>query len=247
MRLAGTATPLRRESARPESNQRSPAPRAGGVANSPTASRHASTPGGIRTRSFRIESPASFPVRPQGLVCSEPNLRLVMTAADAGFAGVGHPRPEPKRITDRSHQGSAKPSRTSIGYSGGRDRTCASRSTVARLTRSTTPERRRKEKGVEPPVRQALSHVSYPPLTRRRRCRLRRVSHPGRNRQGAYPIEVIMAPRSGAGLRSGNERCFSCHSPTLQPWIDGSLLAERRPTWRSFGARFLSPGWKCAG
>ena len=37
MRLAGTASPLRRESARLESNQRSPAPKAGGVANSPTA------------------------------------------------------------------------------------------------------------------------------------------------------------------------------------------------------------------
>ena len=35
MRLAGTATPLRRESARLESNQRSPAPKAGGVADLP--------------------------------------------------------------------------------------------------------------------------------------------------------------------------------------------------------------------
>ena len=39
MRLAGTATPLRRESARLESNQRSPAPKAGGVPNSPTGRR----------------------------------------------------------------------------------------------------------------------------------------------------------------------------------------------------------------
>ena len=62
--------------------------------------------------------------------------------ADAGFAGVGRTRPDRRRLTDRSHHGSAKPSRTSIGYSGGRDRTCASRLTVARLTRSTTPERR---------------------------------------------------------------------------------------------------------
>jgi hypothetical protein len=35
MRLAGTATPLRRASARLESNQRSPAPKAGGVADLP--------------------------------------------------------------------------------------------------------------------------------------------------------------------------------------------------------------------
>jgi hypothetical protein len=35
MRLAGTASPLRRESARLESNQRSPAPKAGGVADLP--------------------------------------------------------------------------------------------------------------------------------------------------------------------------------------------------------------------
>jgi hypothetical protein len=39
MRLARTASPLRRESARLESNQRSPAPKAGGVPNSPTGRR----------------------------------------------------------------------------------------------------------------------------------------------------------------------------------------------------------------
>jgi hypothetical protein len=83
MRLARTASPLPRRSGRQESNLRSPAPEAGGVANSPTARR--SAPGGTRTRSFRVEGPASSPVRPRG----------------------------------RS--------------SGGRDRTCASRVTVARL------------------------------------------------------------------------------------------------------------------
>src|SRR5438094_6355920 len=62
------------------------------------------------------------------------NIRLVTPAADAGFAGVGTPRPESKRLTDRSHHGSAEPSRTSIGYSGARARTWASRLTVARLT-----------------------------------------------------------------------------------------------------------------
>jgi hypothetical protein len=66
MRLARTAAPLPRKSGRQESNLRSPAPEAGGVANSPTARRSFSTPGGTRTRSFRVEGPASSPVRPRG-------------------------------------------------------------------------------------------------------------------------------------------------------------------------------------
>ena len=98
-----------------------------------------STPGGIRTRSFRIESPASFQFDHRGVPV--PRMARSRTSvgdgrrADAGFAGVGHPRPESRGPTDRSHHGSAKPSRTSIGESSdGRDRTCASRLTVARLT-----------------------------------------------------------------------------------------------------------------
>jgi hypothetical protein len=67
MRLARTASPLPRRSGRQESNLRSPAPEAGGVAYSPTARRSCkSTPGGTRTRSFRVEGPASSPVRPRG-------------------------------------------------------------------------------------------------------------------------------------------------------------------------------------
>ncbi len=50
-----------------ESNLRSPAPEAGGVATLPySQKRTTSTPGGIRTRSFRVENPASSPFRPQG-------------------------------------------------------------------------------------------------------------------------------------------------------------------------------------
>jgi hypothetical protein len=50
-----------------ESNLRSPAPEAGGVASLPYSQKQTtSTPGGIRTRSFRVESPASSPFRPQG-------------------------------------------------------------------------------------------------------------------------------------------------------------------------------------
>jgi hypothetical protein len=66
MRLARTTTPLPRKSGWQESNLRSPAPKAGGVASSPTARRRTSTPGGIRTRSLRVEGPASSPARPRG-------------------------------------------------------------------------------------------------------------------------------------------------------------------------------------
>ena len=66
MRLARTAAPLPRESDRQESNLRSPVPETGGVAGSPTARRRTSTPGGTRTRSFRVEGPASSPFRPRG-------------------------------------------------------------------------------------------------------------------------------------------------------------------------------------
>jgi hypothetical protein len=58
--------------------------------------RSVSTPGGTRTRSFRIESPASFPFDHRGVRIQRvlrPNIRLGTAAADAGFAGVGHPGP----------------------------------------------------------------------------------------------------------------------------------------------------------
>jgi hypothetical protein len=71
-------------------------------------------------------------------------------AADAGFAGVGHTRRNRNVLTDRSHHGSAKPSRTSIGYSDGRDRTCASRLTVACLTARLHRNERRKERESNP-------------------------------------------------------------------------------------------------
>jgi hypothetical protein len=66
MRLARTAAPPPRKSAWLESNQRSPAPEAGGVANLPYRQPISNTPGGTRTRSFRVEGPASSPVRPRG-------------------------------------------------------------------------------------------------------------------------------------------------------------------------------------
>jgi hypothetical protein len=43
------------------------------------------------------------------------------------------------------------------------------------------------------------------------------------------------------------ERCFPCHSPTLRPWISDRPLRDRRPTWRSFGARASRSAVKSAG
>ena len=79
-----------------------------------------STPGGTRTRSFRIESPASFPFRPQGRTNSA---RARGQTSDRGRPPCRcrlrrrRPHKAENRIDtpDRSHHGSAKPSRTSIG------------------------------------------------------------------------------------------------------------------------------------
>ena len=89
-------------------------------------------PGGTRTRAFPVEGRASSPARPRG------------RAREAvGGSGI---EPGPARYQR------AVPRRTpaSDGSSGGRARTCVSRSTVARLPCSTTPERTEGE-GVEPP------------------------------------------------------------------------------------------------
>src|SRR3954447_20604604 len=81
MRLARTASPLPRRSGRQESNLRSPVPETGGVARLPY-SQMKSTPGGARTRSFRVEGPASSPVRPRGreLRRQGSNLRLAVNS-----------------------------------------------------------------------------------------------------------------------------------------------------------------------
>ena len=71
-----------RRSGRQESNLRSPVPETGGVAVSPT-SQTEDTPGGTRTRSFRVESPASSPLRPRGqarLRRQDSNLRLAINS-----------------------------------------------------------------------------------------------------------------------------------------------------------------------
>ena len=84
--LSSTARRCERRSGRQESNLRSPTPEAGGVACSPTASR-SSTPGGTRTRSFRVEGPASSPFDHGGRWCMrapaagiEPAISRVTTA-----------------------------------------------------------------------------------------------------------------------------------------------------------------------
>jgi hypothetical protein len=58
MRLARTAAPLPRKSGRLESNQRFPDPKSGGMTRFPTARKY---PPRTRTRSFRVEGPASSP------------------------------------------------------------------------------------------------------------------------------------------------------------------------------------------
>jgi hypothetical protein len=75
MRLARTAAPLPRDerSAWLESNQRSPAPEAGGVAVSPTGSRTESTPGGTRTRASGLRA-RRHPARPRGREVGGPGL-----------------------------------------------------------------------------------------------------------------------------------------------------------------------------
>jgi hypothetical protein len=120
MRLARTASPLRRKSGRQESNLRSPMPKIGGVAGSPTA--RCSTPGGARTRSFRVEGPASSPVRPRGreLRRQGSNLRLAVnsrascrstTPERAEGEGIEPPRPGGPPVFETGYRACGSPSR----------------------------------------------------------------------------------------------------------------------------------------
>ncbi len=95
MRLAGTAAPLPRKSGRQESNQRSPAPEAGGIALFPTTS--LKPPAGLEPAASGLRARCHHAIRPRG--------------HEAPAAGL-----EP----------------------------ALSRVTVARLTDSTTPERKRR-------------------------------------------------------------------------------------------------------
>jgi hypothetical protein len=125
MRLARTAAPLPRKSGRQDSNLRSPAPEAGGVANSPTARRRTSTPGGTRTRSFRVESPASSPFRPRGQESSGGRARTCALAINSRAScqldhagtkgaegeGVEPPRPEDPPVFETGYRAGGSPSR----------------------------------------------------------------------------------------------------------------------------------------
>jgi hypothetical protein len=121
MRLARTATPLPRRSGRLESNQRSPVPDTGGVAFSPTT-RCNKTPGGTRTRASGLRA--------------RRHRRF-----DHGGVLIGGPGVEPGPAR---YQRAVPPRTLTSEGSGGRDRTCLSRLTVARLADSTTPERMRR-------------------------------------------------------------------------------------------------------
>ena len=115
MRLARTAAPLPRTGLAGRSRTcglRRPKP--AGWPVSPTARSDTSTPGGTRTRSFRVEGPASSPLRPRGHEAPaaglEPALSRVTVARLANSTtpertaegeGVEPPRPErPTRFRD---------------------------------------------------------------------------------------------------------------------------------------------------
>ena len=117
-----------------------------------------STPGGIRTRSFRIESPASFLFRPQGHVKDKHPMGTV--AADAGLAGVGHPRPESKRLhrSKSSWLGEAEPDFDRLLRRQGSNLRFAINSRAS--CHSTTPERKAEAAGFEPAWRQATGALA---------------------------------------------------------------------------------------
>jgi hypothetical protein len=154
MRLARTAAPLPRcatRSGRQESNLRSPVPKTGGVADSPTAS--SKNPRRDSNPHLRVEGPASSPFDHGGLQSS-----------------------------------------------GGRDRTCASRLTVARLARldytGTNGGSRIRTRGRAPHVN-ALATRRLQPLGHASKERKGRESNPqGRkahpfSRRGTAPMAAL--------------------------------------------------------
>jgi hypothetical protein len=133
MRLARTTPPLPRKSRRQDSNLRSPAPEAGGVASLPYSESRTGTPGGSRTRFLPGESRASSPCRPRGQ-------RSEALESNQALLDIS----QPCRATDTGlrrlrRQGSNL--RLAIN----------SRASY----RSTTPERRRKERESNPQGREA--------------------------------------------------------------------------------------------
>ena len=142
-------------------------PKPAGWPRSPTTRRTTgSTPGGTRTRSFRVEGPASSPLRPRG------------------------------------HESS-----------GGRARTCLSRVTVARLTDSTTPERKAEAAGLEPAngLRRLRGSNALPfqlghgPASGRRGSRTPKAREPTRFRDGI--------PRRWQSFREWPRQASNLHVP----------------------------------
>lgn len=81
-------------------------------ANSPTARRRSSnTPGGTRTRSFRVEGPASSPLRPRGhlIVARRPGVVTARRVVRAPAAGL---EPALSRVTTARLANSTTPERT---------------------------------------------------------------------------------------------------------------------------------------
>jgi hypothetical protein len=162
MRLARTASPLPRKSGRQDSNLRSPAPEAGGVAASPTARSKevgrrdllpstgaARCSNAFRCHSLPVGTPASHRRGPPGrcpLPLATPNARYGPRTARASAVVPSLPwairrRPNPTSTPGGTRtRASGLRARRHLPFdhggvsSGGRNRTCASRVTVARLT-----------------------------------------------------------------------------------------------------------------
>jgi hypothetical protein len=211
MRLARTATPLPRyeRSGRLESNQRSPVPETGGVASPLQPDEY---PRRDLNPRFRVESPASY---------------LSTTGACGAVGGRGI-EPRPAR-----YQRAVPPrTPTSDESSGGRARTCFSRLTVARRTRSTTPER-------DGPERERKERESNPqrpkphPFSRRDTAPMAVLPHsgPGRSRTCTPPIKSrqlsLIELRSQRGVAGRSRTCGASrfkrplYRTELRPRVDG--------------------------
>ena len=117
-------------------------------------------------------------------------------------------------LSDRSHHGSAQPSRTSIGYSGGRDRTCASRLTVACLTARPHRNEEAEAAGFEPAERQAALrgssalpfHSAMPPLRRKEGSRTPKAGAHPFSRRDTAPDGSPSRKVTPAGLEPARRR-----------------------------------------
>ena len=197
-----------------------------------------STPGGIRTRSLRIESPASFQVRPQGRANSDEWRGAEHLSGRppcrCRLAGIGHQQPD----CLRSKSSWLRRSRAGLrsAYSGGRDRTCASRLTVARLTARPHRNERRKERESNPQGRgPPVFETGY-----RARWQSFQQGDPGRTRTCTTPIKS--RPLYRIELRS--QRCGRQESNLHAPRFKRALYLIGATTTRMGEAGF-EPATSC--